>query len=174
MVSRLHAARDLKQILDVAVADVLALLGSERGNIQLLDRKGRLVIVAQLGLSREFLTAFRRVKLTEGSICARAAGEKKVVFVPDVEKDAEFAPYVQLARKIPFRSVVSSPIVTADGTFIGVVSAHSANLFAPTDLELQTLSNYCTELAHHLSRQLKADRQEIAEALSAELLAARR
>lgn len=173
MISRLRSARDLKQVLQVALADVVALLGAERGNVQLLDAGGRLVIVAQLGLSHEFLSVFRRVELHEGSVCARAAKEKRIMFVPDVEKDPEFSPYLQVAREIPFRAVLSSPLVTADGRFIGMISVHSANLFQPTPLELDALKRYCTELADSVWTHLKlTDRHEVAEALSAEVLAA--
>ena len=173
MISRLQCARDLKQILQVALADVVALLGAERGNVQLLDAGGRLVIVAQLGLSREFLTVFRRVELHEGSVCARAASERKIVFVPDVEKDPEFSPYLDIARKIPFRSVLSSPTFTTDGRPIGMISVHSENLFRPTPVELETVSRYSRELANSVFAHLRLkDRYQVAESLSAEVLAA--
>lgn len=173
MISRLRSAGNLRQLLSVALDDVIALHGAERGNVQLLDATGQLVIVAQLGLSREFLTVFRRVELHEGSVCARAAKENRIVFVPDVEKDPEFSPYLDIARRIPFRAVLSSPAVTSDGRFIGIVSTHSANLFRPTPLELETLSAYCTELADSLFGHLRiSDRHEVAESLSAEVVAA--
>jgi GAF domain-containing protein len=173
MISRLRNARDLKQVLHVALADVVALHGAERGNVQLLDAAGRLVIVAQLGFSHEFLSVFRAVELHEGSVCARAAKEKRIVFVQDVEKDPEFSPYLQLARKIPFRAVLSAPLVTTDGRFIGMISAHSANLFQPTPLELDALKRYCTELADAVWTHLRlTDRHEVAESLSAEVFAA--
>lgn len=173
MITRLRLARDLRHALSIALCDVVALHGAERGNVQLLDAQGRLVIVAQLGLSHEFLTVFRHVGPQEGSVCARAAKEKKIVFVPNVEEDPEFVAYLHIARSIPFRSVLSSPLMTTDGNFIGMISVHSANLFLPTSMELDAVGAYSMVLADSLMGYLKLmDRNDVAESLSSEILAA--
>jgi GAF domain-containing protein len=146
MLQRLRAARDLKETLAVAVTDVVALHGAERGNIQLFDGGGRLVIVAQVGLSAEFLRTFARVEVQDGTVCARCARQGETVFVPDVQQDAGFAPWADLARRVPFRSVLSSPIGSPPGS-VGIVSVHFANRFSPSQLELRSLEGYCAQLA---------------------------
>jgi GAF domain-containing protein len=145
MLQRLRASRGLAEALRTALEDVVALHGAERGNIQLIDPEGKLVIVQHLGLSSEFLRVFERVDPQDGSVCARAASRCQTVFVPDVESDADFAPYRLLARAVPFRSVLSSPLVGASEACVGIISVHFANLFQPSKLELQSLEAYCRE-----------------------------
>jgi GAF domain-containing protein len=150
MLQRLRAAHGLADALRTALEDVVALHGAERGNIQLLDPEGRLVIVQQLGLSDEFLKMFGRVDMRDGTVCARAASRHETIFVPDVQADPEFAPYRALARRVPFRSVLSSPLMAPGDGCVGVISVHFANLFQPSALELQSLEAYCREFAQAL------------------------
>lgn len=172
MLQRLRAANGLEEMLQVALADVVALHGAERGNIQLFDTQQRLVLVRQSGLSSAFLLAFERVAIDHGAVCARAARQQKTVFVEDIETDAEFAPYRSIARSVPFRSVLSSPLSTGPDGCIGVISVHFANRFAPTALELHSLEAYCVELAKKLTQQCHgASLRSVAESLSARLLA---
>jgi GAF domain-containing protein len=173
MLQRLRAARDLQESLQVALADVVALHGAERGHIQLLDRQGQLAIVKQSGLPQAFLRAFERVALDKGTVCGRAALARKTVFVPDVEKDEAFRPFREAARAVPFRSVLASPLMAGPGACIGIVSVHFANRFMPSTLELQSLERYCRQLAGVLlERGGHAELPGIAESLSAQLLAA--
>lgn len=174
MLQRLRAARDLEHGLAVALGDVVALLGAERGNIQLLDTRGQLVIVRHSGLPRAFLETFARMGMDDGFVCARAAMHQQTLLVPDVEEDAAFAPFLAIARAVPFRSVLSSPLVaTADGC-IGTVSVHFANRFSPSAIELDSLERYCGELAQFLcSGRPGAELRRIAEGLSAALAPAR-
>ena len=171
MLQRLQAAHDLHESLQVALADVVALLGAERGNIQLMDRQEQLVIVRQSGLCAAFLRAFARVPLDSGSVCGRAAQARKTVVVADVEMDEAFRPFREIARLVPFRSVLSSPLLAGDGNCVGMVSVHFANRFAPSTLDLQSLERYCRELAAVLlERRGSRDLRETAERLSAQLL----
>ena len=171
MLSRLAAARGLEQTLLVGLRDVMSLHGAEMGNIQLVGEGGQLVIVAARGLTRAFLTTFERVTLDSGTVCGRAAKAGKPVFVKDVSVDADFAPYREFAATVPFRSVLSCPLISADAQFIGAVSVHSANLFAPTTLELQSAEMYGRHLADAIATWMPAqNRRGVAEHLSKALL----
>jgi GAF domain-containing protein len=173
MLQRLRAARDLQESLRVALLDVVALHGAERGHIQLLDREGRLAIVEQSGMPQDFLRAFERIALDQGTVCGRAALAQKTVFVPDVEKDEACRPFREVARAVPFRSLLSSPLIAGPGSCIGIVSVHFANRFLPSTLELQSLERYCRQLAGVLlERGGQRELPAIAESLSARLLAA--
>lgn len=173
MLSRLRAVHGLRETLAVTLQDVVALHGAEMGNIQMYDAAGRLVVVAQWGLSREFLRAFDRLALDAGTVCGKAARRQATVFVPDVECDPDFAPFVAFARSVPFRSVLSSPLTASDGRRVGVVSAHFVNRYAPTRLEVESLERYCRRVADALVQRLEgSDWVDAAEALAAELVAA--
>jgi GAF domain-containing protein len=171
MLQRMRAAAGLEETLRVALKDVVALHGAERGNVQLLNASGQLLIVQQMGLSRRFLQAFERVDLDDGSVCGRAALRQETVFVADVEEEAEFRRFVPIARSVPFRSVLSSPLTDPSAGLVGMVSVHFANRFRPTALELDSLEAYCRHVAQALVAQHGArGLREVAESLSAGLL----
>ena len=170
MLARLREPRDLQDTLSLALRDVLALHGAERGNIQMLDTSGRLVIVAQSGFPRLFLATFRHVELDGASVWAPPRGEQRMLVVDDVECDEAFEPYRPVARAVPYRSVVSSPMASRDGRLMGMVSAHFANVFTPSRLELEALRAYCAELADVLLSRAGTDPQAAAEALAAQVM----
>lgn len=152
MLERLRAARGLQQQLHTALADVIALLGAERGDLQLLDAEEHLVIVEQQGLPSFFLQVLGRIPLDGAAVCARAARQMETVFVPDVEVDEAFLPLRDVARRVPFRSVISAPIVGPDDAAIGALSVHFANRFTPSRLELESLTTYCRQLGRFLAQ----------------------
>jgi hypothetical protein len=69
------------------------------------------------------------------------------VFVSDVSADVDFKPYLDSANSVPFRSVLSLPLTSSMGEFIGMVSAHLAHAFAPTALELRSGEIYTRHFA---------------------------
>jgi GAF domain-containing protein len=175
MLSRLQAQQDLRSALQAALRDIVALHGAEFGNIQLADGQGGLLIVAQSGLSGNFLKALGRVDLQRGTVCARAARLRRTVFVANVEDDPGFAPFLSFARETPFKSVLSSPLVSSHGQLVGVASAHFVNRYAPTRVELQSLEAYCRRLADVIEAHLpETGVGPTAEALHQELIDATR
>jgi GAF domain-containing protein len=172
MLQRLSAAEGLRDILDVALHDAIALHGAERGDIQLLAADGALVIVAQRNLTEAFLRAFRRVTTDSGTVCERAMVARDVVFVRDVAQDAAFAPYLALAQSVPFRSVLSLPLVSSAQRCVGVLSVHSASRFDPTPLELDSIRRYAGALADAIVRAAgQRDLPTLAESLAEQVLA---
>jgi GAF domain-containing protein len=175
MLSRLQAQQDLRSALQAALRDIVALHGAEFGNIQLADGQGGLLIVAQWRLPANFLKSLGRVDLQRGTVCARAARLGRTVFVANVEDDADFAPFLSFAHDTAFKSVLSSPLVSTKGQLIGVASAHFANRYAPTRVELHSLEEYCQSLADVVEAHLpEGDIGIAAEALHRELISATR
>jgi GAF domain-containing protein len=151
MLQRLAAARGLREILGVALHDVIALLGAERGDVQFVGTDGALVLVAQHNLPEGFLRALARVEPDAGTVCARARAAREVVFVRDVGRDPPFAPYAALAKAVPFTSVLSLPLLAAPQRCIGMLSVLSAS-FEPTPLELESIRRYAGELVQAILR----------------------
>jgi GAF domain-containing protein len=171
MIDRLHRQPDLESVLNAAVVDAVALHGAEFGNLQLRCADGTLVIVAHAGLSQSFLESFGRVALDDGTACARAARERKTVLIEDVEQDQDFRSFLKFARGARFRSVVSSPLVLANRSCLGVISVHFAMPHLPSLIEIDTFEAYCKEAAEHLAKTIgTADRTETAERFYAGLL----
>ncbi len=157
MLFRLSQALDVDTALQVGLHDFVALHGAEMGDVQCVGTDGNLVIVAARNVGREFLETFRRVGLQGGSVCGRAARERKAVFLPDVARDPEFAPYRAFAAAVPFKSVLSCPMFTADGELLGIISAHSSHPFSPTLLELDAACAYGIALARVIVQLLGDD-----------------
>ena len=173
MLSRLSAARNLNQLLDVAVHDFVALHGAEMGDLQLVGANGDLVIVAAQGVNRAFLKVFERVSLDCGSACGQAARDRKPTFIADVRSDPEFARFRNFAASVPFRTVLSYPLARADGGLLGMLSALSSHLFKPTALEMATAKSYCDQLARAIEEVMRGpELAPWAEGASAALFAA--
>jgi GAF domain-containing protein len=171
MLSRLADAKSLDEKIQAGLRDVVALHGAEMGNVQFPGNDGRLVIVAARGLGLAFLKVFERVALDSGTVCGRAARSGKPIFVSDVRADVDFKQYVEFASSVPFRSVLSLPLTSSAGEFVGMVSAHSAHVFAPTGLELWSGETYARNLADEVvSLAPASERVAYAERRSADLM----
>jgi GAF domain-containing protein len=175
MLTRLAAQQDLRSILNAALRDIVALHGAEFGNIRLCDGQGGLVMVAQSRLPGQFAASLGRVDLDSGTACACAAQQGRIVFVADIAQDPHFAPFLSSAREAPFKSVLSSPFITSQGECVGVASAHFANGYRPTRVELESLESYCRRVADVVEELLGSETiGTTAEALHRDLLSAKR
>ena len=174
MRQRLLLASTFEHAIHIILDDVIALHGAEFGNVQ-LPIGDELAIVAQRGLSAEFLALFRRVRASDGCACGRALRLGEMVVIPDVEKDPEFAAFLTDAKRAGFRAVQSTPFRTADGRLLGVVSTHFAQVHQPTPIETQALKTYGTIAAEHALRlvggaDLTAKAEDMSEALYARII----
>jgi hypothetical protein len=100
MTQRLFRLTSFAEAIQTILDDVIALHGAEYGDMQ-LPIGDELVIVAQRGLSADFLKTFRRVKKGDGCACGRALRLRQAVIVPDVQNDPEFVNFVPDANKAP-------------------------------------------------------------------------
>jgi GAF domain-containing protein len=175
--SRLLPSATFEEAIWTVLDDSIALLGAEYGNVQ-LPLGGDLVIVAQRGLLRPFLDAFRRVSMEDGCACGRALRLGQSVIVTDVDTDPDFFPFLGDARSAGFRAVQSTPLLTRDRRFFGIVSTHFAEPHTPSDIEMDVLQKYGTfaaDRAYQLlgSLPLAEKVQGMNDALYAELETAR-
>ena len=151
--TRLWASRSLDDGLEEILAAALELLGADQGNLQLLDPAGDVLrIVAQRGFERTFLDFFREVRVADESACGRALRFGQRVVIDDVESEASFAPYRTIARAAGFRSVISSPLIGADGTRVGVISTHYPIVHRPGAQELGRLDLYLRQASDFIER----------------------
>jgi PAS domain S-box-containing protein len=150
--SRLWRCRDLHGGLDEMLEAVMQLLGADKGNIQLVNGSGRLTIEAQRGFDRAFLDYFREVTVSDDSACGRALRSGQQIIVEDIELDAPFASCRPIARAAGFRAVVSTPLISGDGTAQGMVSMHFRSVHRPTDYELRCLALYVRQASDFIHR----------------------
>jgi GAF domain-containing protein len=144
----------LQPVLDNALSRALELTGTVLGNVQLMDWKtGCLTIAAQHGFNDEFLRFFRRVRANTGSACGRAIRERSSIIVEDVLCDGEFAPYRTIALEAGFLAVQSTPLISSNGAFVGVLSTHFPAAHRPSDSEMQALKVLAQLTANAIIRQ---------------------
>ncbi len=138
--TELSRCRDLQSVLDRTLAHALAVTQTGLGNLQLFDWPARrLEIRAQRGFDAEFLSFFARVTVGDGTACARALAGRGPVIVEDVTADRDFAPFRGLARRSGFQAVQSTPLVSAAGTVVGVLSTHFPARHRPSAVQLDAL-----------------------------------
>jgi GAF domain-containing protein len=139
--------------IGVILDDVIALHGAEFGDFQ-LPVQDELVIVAQRGLTRPFLDAFRRVKQIDGCACGRALRTGKPVVVRDVRQDKAYKAFRPIAKAAGYRSVQSTPLFAETGVLLGVVSTLFASPHEPTAIEMKTLEDYGVVASAYLLKLL--------------------
>lgn len=134
------------------LAAVVELLGADKGNVQLLNSDGVLVIGAQRGFDQDFLEAFREVSAEDGSACGRALRSGQRIIIADIEADAAYEPLRTVARAAGYRAVISTPLVAGDGTQQGMLSAHFRSVHEPNKQELRRLDLYIRQASDFIHR----------------------
>ena len=136
------------------LAATVAMLGADRGTMQLLDdTRGALRIMAQRGFTQDFLDGFRDVSAQDDSTCGRALRLGERIVVEDIETDAPFAPMRPMIRAAGYRAVQSTPLIGRDGMPLGVISTHFKAVHRPSDQELHRLDLYARQAADFIERK---------------------
>jgi PAS domain S-box-containing protein len=151
--TRLWRSRGLAEGLDEILTTVIELLGAEKGNIQLLDAKSsNLSIAAQRGFDPDFLQFFRKISAMDESACGTGLRAAQRIVIEDVETSGPFEPFRTVARGAGCRSVISTPLVSADGTVVGVVSAYFRLIHRSSEQELRRLELYLRQACDFIQR----------------------
>jgi GAF domain-containing protein len=153
MTKRLEDQAAFDDAVRVVLHDAIALHGAEFGNVQLKAGED-VVIVAQWGFKKPFLEFFRKVTPEDRCCCGRALSSGRIVVVPDIEKDEEFAPYRDVVRAAGVKSCMTTPLLSSQKVFIGNVSTHFATIHTPTAIEVDTIKSYSVAAANHLLKLL--------------------
>ncbi len=84
--------------------------------------------------------------------CGRALRHGRRLIVEDVELDAPYAPLRTIAREADYRAVISTPLIGADGTVLGMASTHFRSPHRPSDQELGRLDLYLRQASDFIQR----------------------
>jgi PAS domain S-box-containing protein len=151
--TRLWRSRNLKEGLDEILTAVIDLLGADKGNIQVLDAESRtLSVVTQRGFGEDFLEFFRKVDAGDDSACGRALRSGQRIVIEDIEADVPYQPFRAIARAAGYRSVISTPLVSAAGDELGIVSTHFRSVHRSSEQELRRLDLYLRQACDFIQR----------------------
>ncbi|RPI61431.1 MAG: PAS domain S-box protein, partial [Lysobacterales bacterium] len=143
-----HLEEGLQEILRAAIA----LLGGDKGHVQLLGSDGVLTLVAHEGFDQDFLDFFREVVSEGCSVSERALGTGQRVIVEDVDTDDLYARWRAVAKAGGYRALQSTPIVSHDGRRLGMISTHCRSPQRPSERSLRLLDLYVQQTADFIDR----------------------
>ncbi len=139
---QLRKCRNVQAILSCALDRSMDISKSDFGNVQLVNWKsGFLELNEQRGFQAEFINFFARVKLQDGTACARALHSRDAIIVEDISDDRHFAPCRDIIDRAGVRAVQSTPLISSSGALVGILSTHFARPCRPTDRQMLAMKN---------------------------------
>jgi PAS domain S-box-containing protein len=151
--ARLWSCHTLQAGLEEILSAVVDLMGAQQGYIQLLDETATVLrIVAHRGFNRDFLEFYGAVTMADESSCGRALKSGERVIVEDIEVDADHRGLRKLAGANGFRAVISTPLISPDGTPFGMLSTHFGAVHQPTAQQLRLLDLFVRHACDFIRR----------------------
>ena len=145
--TRLMASAELQPLLEEILHATIELQNADFGNVQLYSPQSRtLQMVAQHGFQQDFLDRFREVR-DDSATCGRALRRGSRVIVEDIQTDAAYEQYRQIAASVGFRAVQSTPLFGRSGQPLGVISTHFRSPHCPSERELRLTDLYARQAA---------------------------
>ena len=146
---------ELDECLQSTIDAAITLVGADKGTIQVFDATSNsFVIAVHRGFAEPFLTFFKHV-YDNAAACTGATKTKKQVIVEDVLSSDIFIGHRSQAVLIDagVRAAVSTPLISSNGTLMGVISAHYATPHKPTERELHLIEVLARQTADYLERK---------------------
>lgn len=141
-----------EECLQRTIEAAIAIVGADKGAIQVFDASSNgLVIAAHHGFAEPFLTLFTKVR-DDASACAAAMRTSDQIIVEDVLESESFIGHESQAVLIDagVRAMVSTPLLSSNGTLMGMISTHYANPHRPADREIQLIEVLARQAADYL------------------------
>ena len=139
---------ELKDLLDNLLQQAILMNGTRAGTLQIINGSDQsLEIAASYGLSEEFLEHFKKVSMDEGSVCSRAWQVGETVFIGDITQDKLFTPHLYVTMRNNINSVLSTPLISSKGNFIGMISTHFKITRKPTKDSVENFEIFCKNAA---------------------------
>lgn len=151
--TRLWKLLDLREGLTEILNATTEMMRADFGNVQLFDpTRNVLVIEVQRGFKQAFLDYFREVSTIDDTACGRAMRSGERTLIEDVVTDPVYAPYRTIAKAAGYRAVQSTPLIDANGGFLGMISTHWRVPRKLSELEIRHLDLYAAQAAGYIAR----------------------
>jgi GAF domain-containing protein len=143
---------DVNERLENILQQAMMMSETKAGTLQIINSMDNsLDLIVSYGLSEEFVTHFKKVKLNDGSVCARAMEAGKTIFVEDLTGDELFSKHLYLAIQNNIIAVQSTPLICRNGRLIGMVSTHFKILKKPSKEALAKFESFCRDAAEKIN-----------------------
>ena len=131
--------QDVSSLIWMVLNAAIAVTEADSGNVQIVDNYGGLHIVAHRGFDRAFLDHFDTVH--DGvAACGTAMQAGHRIIVSDVMQSSAFSASDRaIMRDASARAVQSTPVVSAAGSVIAMVSTHFQVPHKPSEKQLRLL-----------------------------------
>jgi PAS domain S-box-containing protein len=151
--SRIWKMQNIAEGLDEILGAAIALVGADKGNVQLLNSETQVLrIAAQRGFKQDFLDFFSEVSTADESACGRVLRAGTQLIIEDIECDEPFVPFRHVARAADFRAVQSTPLLDRAGKPLGMISTHFRSPHRPAQHEMDMLTLYAQQAANFVER----------------------
>mgnify|MGYP000107445693 CR=1 FL=1 len=135
---RMNETREVDQLLEYVMDQVIELSGAERGFLVLLDESGRMEFRVARGIDRQEIESARSdISYT---VIGAVAQSREAVLLQDALADERFGRQSSVLE-LNLRSVLCVPLISRD-ELIGMIYADNRSVsgrFAQTDLDLMTI-----------------------------------
>lgn len=139
---------ELQEVLDNLLQHAMMMCQTKAGTLQLINKTNNtLEIATSFGLSDEFIAHFSSVTSDDGSVCGRALAKGETILVEDLTTDRSFARHLNLALQNNITAVQSTPLISSNGSIVGMISVH---FVIPTKMNknsLQAFESFCKKVA---------------------------
>jgi signal transduction histidine kinase/CheY-like chemotaxis protein len=146
------------------------IMRSEFASLQVLHPErgahGELALLAHRGFDADAAESWRWIPPESRTTCGRALRTGKRVVVPDVHASEDLAASGELAvyARTGIRSVQTTPLVSRNGTLVGMISTHWRSVHEPSERDLRLfdiLARQATDLIER--RRSETERDELLE-----------
>ena len=149
--------KDLRTMMTVVCQEVQQLIPDMHMSVALIDEDGCLNVQAAPDLPKWYCDAIQGLEIgpVTGS-CGTAAWSAEQVNVSDIHTDPLWAPYREIAARLEYRAVWSTPIKGSDGTVKGVFAFYSESPITPKAFHwhiVEICSQLCTLVFERMAAQ---------------------
>jgi len=161
----LASSLDIDSVLREVLRAAMAVQNTDLGLLSLTDpNANRLTVKVQSGFNEEFLKTIAEASPGSGASFER----RERVIIEDVTVDPVFEQYRDIANVAGFRSCHCTPLITRNGTIIGVLSVYFRDRHRPAEREMRMMDLYArmaadfiesARLHHQVQQQLEIREQ---------------
>jgi two-component sensor histidine kinase len=161
--SELLGERQVDGLYEKIVDAAASIMHSDFASMQIYHaERGELSLLANRGFSSRAANFWQRVTPKSATSCGIALKSSQRVIIADIEKDASvLGEDLEMCRAASVCAMQSTPLMSRDGEFLGMISTHWRQPYRPQAQELQHLDILARQAADLIERSLAEQRTRV-------------